>query len=94
MLAADCATSEGSPPMTQEVVRDALLWCTVINGAVLMLWSLLWLLPHKWIYELTGRFSHITPEYFDTISFSGLVIYKMGILFFNLAPYIALRIIG
>ena len=80
--------------MSIEAVRNALLWCTVINVAVLMVWSLLWALPHEWLYRLTIRSFHLTAEQFNTINFGGIVMYKLGILFFNLAPYFALRIAG
>jgi hypothetical protein len=80
--------------MSLEAVRNTLLWCTAINVAVLVVWSLLWVLPHQWIYRLTSRRFRLTPEQFDAISFAGIVVYKLGILFFNLVPYIALRIVA
>jgi len=80
--------------MNIEAVRNALLWCTVINVAMLVVWSLLWALPHEWIYRLTSRRFRLTAEQFDAINFAGIVLYKLGILFFNLAPYVALRIVG
>ncbi len=80
--------------MNIEAVRNALLWCTVINVAMLVVWSLLWALPHEWIYRLTSRRFRLMAEQFDAINFAGIVLYKLGILFFNLAPYVALRIVG
>ncbi len=43
--------------MTIELVRSALLWCTVMNFGLLGLWGLLFLLPHEWMYQMAGRFS-------------------------------------
>jgi hypothetical protein len=41
--------------MTIEVVRRALLWCTVINYGILLMWFLVFILAHDWIYNLHGR---------------------------------------
>ncbi len=80
--------------MTIELVRSALLWCTVINFGLLGLWGLLFLLPHEWMYQVAGRVSRLSPEQLDTISVAGTLVYKVGILLFNLVPYLALRIVG
>ena len=79
--------------MDIEVARNALLWCTVINYGLLMLWLLLYALPHTWLHRLWGRWFRLTTEQFDAINFAGIVIYKVGILLFNLVPYVALVIV-
>lgn len=80
--------------MSIDVVRNALLWCTVINYALLVVWFLLTALPHEWLHRLWGRWFRLTAEQFDAINFTGIVLYKLGILLFNLVPYVALRIVG
>jgi hypothetical protein len=80
--------------MSIDVVRQFLLWCTVINYGILLLWAVLLLLPHGWLYWLWGRWFRLAPEQFDAMNFAGLALYKLGILLFNLVPYIALRIAG
>jgi hypothetical protein len=80
--------------MSIEVVRSALGWCTIINYGLLALWGLLMLLPHGWLHRLWGRWYRISPEQFDTVTFAGIVLYKMLIFMFNLVPYVALRIVG
>ena len=80
--------------MSSDVVRNALMWCTIINYALLVVWFLLFTLPHEWLYRLWGRWCRLTAEQFDAINFAGIVLYKLGILSFNLMPYIALRIVG
>ena len=79
--------------MSSEAVRDALLWCTVMNVGLLAVWSILCLLPHEWIYRLTSKCFRITEEQFDAINFGGIVFYKVSIFLFNLVPYVALRIV-
>ncbi len=75
------------------VLRDVLLWCVIINFAILAAWSLLFLMPHEWVYPIWGRWFKLSAEQFDAISFAGIVLYKMGILIFNMVPYVALRIV-
>ena len=76
------------------MVRDALLWCAIINFGLLAVWSLLFLLSQDWLYRLTTKWFRLSTEQFDAINFAGIVIYKTGIFLFNLTPYIALRIAG
>ena len=80
--------------MSVDVVRNFFLWCTVINYLVLVVWFLLVAFPHQWIYRLWGKWFRLTAEQFDTINFAGIAFYKVSILLFNLAPYVALRIVG
>ena len=35
--------------MSMEMVRSFLLWCTVINYAVLVVWFLVYRLAHGWL---------------------------------------------
>jgi len=80
--------------MPIETARDALLWCAILNYGLLVVWFLLYLLPHEWLYRLWGRWFRLTAKEFDTINFAGIVLYKVGVLLFNLVPYVALRIVG
>jgi hypothetical protein len=80
--------------MSIEVVRGVLLWCAIMNFALLAVWSLLFVMPHEWVYRLWSRWFHLSIEQFDAVNFAGIVLYKVGILLFNLIPYIALRIVA
>jgi uncharacterized protein DUF6868 len=80
--------------MNIETLRDVLLWCTVINYAVLLAWFLSFRLAHDWIYRLHGGWFRLDAAQFDAIHYAGMAIYKIGILLFNLVPYVALLIVG
>ena len=80
--------------MSVDVLRNFFLWCAVINYLVILVWFLLLVAPHQWIYRLWGKWFRLTTEQFDTINFAGIAFYKVGILLFNLVPYVALRIVG
>jgi hypothetical protein len=77
-----------------EMVRSALLWCTVVNFAFLSIWLLLIVLPHEWVYRIWGRWFHLTHAQFDALNFGGILLYETGILLFNLAPLVALYLAG
>ena len=80
--------------MSMETARHILLWCTVINYAVLLLWFLFFSLAHDSIYRLHARRFRLPVEQFDAIHYGGMAIYKIGVLLFNLVPYVALLIVG
>ena len=80
--------------MRIETLRDALLWCAVMNYGLLIVWFLLFVLSHEWFYRICSRWFRLTVEQFDAINFAGIALYKLGVLLFNLVPYIALRIVG
>ncbi len=48
--------------MSIEMARSILLWCTVINYAVLVIWFLLYVLAHGWLCRLWGRWFRLTAE--------------------------------
>ena len=80
--------------MSIDVLRNFFLWCAVINYSVLMVWVVLLMSPHDWLYRLWGKWFPLTAQQFDVINFGGIALYKLGILLFNLVPYVALRIVA
>lgn len=80
--------------MSLEALRTFLLWCTVINYGILLLWFLLFMLARDWIQRLHGRWFRLPSERFDTLHYAGMSAYKIGILLFNLVPYVSLSIVG
>jgi hypothetical protein len=80
--------------MCIETVRGALLWCAVINYGLLLLWFLPFTLPHGWMYRLWSRWFRLPAEQFDGLNYALMGMYKMGILMFNLIPYVALLVVG
>ena len=80
--------------MSLEMVRKALLWCTVLDYGVLLVWWLCFLFAHDWMHGMHSRWFHLSVEQFDAVHYIGIALYKLGILLFNLVPSIALYIIG
>ena len=80
--------------MTLETIRFMLAWCTLINWAILIVWFLWLRLAHEWVYGVHCKWMSISIEKFDEIHYRAMVTYKIAVFVFNLAPYLALRIVG
>jgi len=78
--------------MNTESVRRFFAWCTVINGAFLLLWIVLDLTAKGVMIDISGRFFGVGEDKALWLNLVGISFYKLAILFFNLVPYIALRI--
>ena len=70
------------------------LWCTIINVVVLILSFLVCIFLGDFCYRMSSKWFSISKETFDIVIFSFIALYKLFILAFNIAPYIALVIIG
>jgi hypothetical protein len=77
--------------MTLDSVQPFLLRCLVINYGILLLWFLAFWFGHDWMFRLHSRWFQLSKERFDGIHYASMAGYKIGILLFYLAPYIALR---
>lgn len=75
-------------------MKNILVWCLCINYLVLFIWFGVFVFAHQWIYRLHSRWFALSIETFDAIHYSGLAVYKIGILLFNLAPLLALHFAG
>lgn len=75
-------------------LNDFLLWCTILNYLVLLLWFVAFSVAHEWMFRLHGRWFRLTTAQFDALHYGGMAVYKVGILLLNLIPYIALNIVG
>ena len=78
--------------MAVEILREVLGWCAVMNYSLLLLWFMMYVLAHDWLYQLHGTWFTLSGEKFAAIHYAGMAFFKVGIFLFNLAPYIALRI--
>jgi hypothetical protein len=78
--------------MAVEALRDFLLWNTVLNSGVLLLWFGVFYWSHDWLYRLHSRWFRMPVEQFDACHYAGMAVYKIGIFLFGLGPYVALLI--
>ena len=80
--------------MTVEIIRDVLAWCSVINLGLLLFWWLWFMLAHDFMYRFHGRWFKLSVEKFDAINYALIGFFKIGIILFNIVPYLSLRIVG
>lgn len=80
--------------MSIEIVSNFLLWCAIINCGFLIVGVLVVTLAHDWAYRFHSKLFRLSVEQFDAINYAVLGLFEIGILLFNLVPYIALRIVG
>jgi hypothetical protein len=78
--------------MDMSSVRDFLLRCLVINYVILLVWFGVFVFAHGWLFRMHTRWFRMTEERFDAIHYAAMAGYKIGILLFNLTPWLALLI--
>jgi len=76
------------------IVRAFFMWCTIINGALLVFSSLICAFAGDWIYRMHSRWFTLSREAFNTVIYSFIGLYKIFFIVFNLVPYLALAIVG
>ncbi len=70
------------------------MWCTLINGGLLLFWITIYLLIPELVYQSQRKWFVIPRETFDILMYAFLGLFKIFYILFNLVPYIALSIIG
>jgi hypothetical protein len=75
-----------------ENLRTLLGWCTILNMAMLAVWSLAFVFAHDFVFRMHTRWFRISEERFDEIHYTMMGYYKLAVFLFNLAPYLVLRL--
>ena len=78
--------------MTTTELKEILLWCLGINYGLLFVWFGVYILAHDLLYRIHSRWFKLSAENFDAIHYTGMAIYKIGILLLNFVPWVALCI--
>jgi hypothetical protein len=45
------------------------------------------------MYQLHKRWFNLSKDTFDAMHYAGMALFKMGVVLFSLAPYLAMRIV-
>ncbi|MBB4867925.1 hypothetical protein HNP46_006844 [Pseudomonas nitritireducens] len=75
-------------------LKPFLLYCTLINYFILLIWFAAFTLAHDFIYRLHRRWFDLPVATFDAIHYGGMAVYKIGVLLLNLAPLLALSLLS
>ena len=70
------------------------MWCTIINGALLILWTIFLILVPGFVYRMHSKWFKMSRETFNVVIYSFLGLFKIFYLFFNVVPFVVLLIVG
>jgi hypothetical protein len=70
------------------------MWCTILNGSLLTIWTIAFIAAPGLVYRLQRPFFPMPRETFDVLIYAFLGFFKIIFLVFNVFPYVALLIIG
>lgn len=80
--------------MDTQTLTSFFMWCTVINGSLLLLWTIIYLLAPDLVYKTQSKWFPIPRVTFDVVYYSFIGLFKIFFLFFNIVPYLALLIMA
>ena len=80
--------------MDIQILTTFFMWCTILNGGILTLWTLFCVFAPDLVYRTLSKFFPIPRETFNIIIYSFLGLFKIFFLVFNVSPYLTLLIIG
>ena len=80
--------------MDIQTLTTFFMWCTIMNGALLVLWTIMLILAPNLLYRIHSKWFPIPRETFDVVIYAFLGLFKIVFLVFNVVPYVALLIVG
>jgi len=80
--------------MAMQTLTAFFLWCTIINGGILILWTLFLVFAPDFVYRIQNRWFPIPRETYDVVIYAFLGLFKLLFLVFSVTPYLALLIVG
>jgi len=87
-------TDEAASPMDIEKLTSFFMWCSVINGSLLILWISMCIALPDTVYRLQSKWFPISRDHYNLVMYSFLGLFKLLFLIFNLVPYLALLVIS
>ena len=70
------------------------MWCSIINGALLVLSMMGIVLVPDFGLSLQSKLFHVPRETLNLALYLFLGVFKIVWLIFNVTPYVALRVVG
>ncbi len=80
--------------MEISILKSFFLWCSIINGGMLLISSLMLVCARGWVYAIHSKLFGISRDAFNIMIYCFIGLYKMFWLTFNVVPYVALVIAG
>jgi hypothetical protein len=76
--------------MDLNAARNFLMWCTIVNYTLLIVWCFLFCCLHDRFVRLNEMMFGRKIPAIDTVNYAGIALYKIGIILFNLVPWVVL----
>ncbi len=73
-------------------LTDFFMWCTILNGAILVFWALMCRVFPDLVYRIQSGWIDLPRETFNVVIYSFLGFFKILFLVFNLIPFLALSL--
>jgi hypothetical protein len=70
------------------------MWCTIINGTLLVFWTTMCLLAPDLVYRTQSKWFPIPRATYDVAIYAFLGLFKIVFIVFNVVPWVALLIVG
>ena len=80
--------------MDMQTLTAFLMWCTIINGALLVFWTIMLIGAPNLVYRMQSKWFPIPRETFNVVIYAFLGLFKIFFLALNVVPYVALLIVG
>ncbi len=80
--------------MSIQTLTAFFMWCTILNGGLLLLWSAMFMFAPDLTWRTQSRWFPIPRETFTVVMYCFLGGFKLLFILFNLIPYLALVIVG
>ena len=80
--------------MDIQTLTSFFMWCSIINLCIYTLWVMFCIFLPDFVYRIQSKWFPIPRESFNMVIYSFLGVFKIFFIFFNVTPYVALKIIG
>jgi len=80
--------------MDIQTITTFFMWCTIINGSLLVLWTVFFMFTPDLVYRMQSKWFPLPRETYNVVIYSFIGFFKVIFLVFNVVPYVALLIIG
>jgi hypothetical protein len=76
-----------------ESLGRVLIWCFALSIALLIVWSVFYLLLGRWVFGIHSNIFEMTERDFDLIMYCGMGLLKVAAFVLFLIPYISVRLV-
>jgi hypothetical protein len=70
------------------------MWCTIINGTLLVFWTTMCLLAPDLVYRTQSKWFPMPRATYDVAIYAFLGFFKIVFIVFSVVPWVALLIVG